>query len=108
MKCIHMSSARFPILGMLAVALFHSGNSFAADGKAPAVAGHQQEQAQGQHAQIGVVESKQSSKHTEHPDAQWFPEAGLGLFLHWDEASVRCLETSWPMMAGTGIGRAHV
>ena len=57
----------------------------------------------GQHAGIGVVEVKKSNQHTQHPDAQWFPEAGLGLFIHWDEASVRCLETSWPMIAGTGL-----
>lgn len=61
------------------------------------------QEAKGQHAQIGIVEAKKSNLHTQHPDAQWFPEAGLGLFLHWDEASVRCLETSWPMMAGTGL-----
>ena len=65
------------------------------------------EVAGGQHAQIGVVETKQSSSHTLHPDAQWFPEAGLGLFLHWDPGSVRCLETSWPMIAGTGLSWAR-
>ena len=107
MKRIRMSSARFPLLGLLLVAFFHSWDSCAAAEKTTAGADHIQEQAKGQHAQIGVVESKQSGKHTEHPDAQWFPEAGLGLFLHWDEASVRCLETSWPMMAGTGLSWAN-
>lgn len=86
---------KIPVIGILTLALFQSLETFAAD-----------EVAKGQHAAIGVVESKQTSKHTEHPDAQWFPEAGLGLFLHWDEASVRCLETSWPMMAGTGLSWA--
>ena len=57
----------------------------------------------GQHAGIGVVEVKKNNQHTQRPGAQWFPEAGLGLFIHWDEASVRSLETSWPMIAGTGI-----
>ncbi len=103
MKPIHISGARFPSLGILAVAFFQALDGCAAEEKAGAA----QALAQGQHAQIGVAESKQSSKHTDHPDAQWFPEAGLGLFLHWDEASVRCLETSWPMMAGTGLSWAN-
>jgi alpha-L-fucosidase len=59
---------------------------------------------QGQHAGIGAVDDVKSTQHTQNPDAQWFPDAGLGLFVHWDEASVRGLETSWPMMAGTRVG----
>ncbi len=92
MKSTLVNQARFPIIGTLAVLFFQGLENVRADAVA-----------QGQHAAIGVVETKQSRKHTEHPDAQWFPEAGLGLFLHWDEASVRCLETSWPMIAGTGL-----
>jgi alpha-L-fucosidase len=61
----------------------------------------------GQHAQIGVIATAQSGSHTQHADAQWFPEAGLGLFLHWDIGSVRYLETSWPMIAGTGLSWAR-
>jgi alpha-L-fucosidase len=39
-------------------------------------------------------------KRTQHPDAQWFGNAGLGLFLHWGIASVHGnLELSWAMMA---------
>ncbi|MFC1539184.1 alpha-L-fucosidase [Candidatus Latescibacterota bacterium] len=37
-------------------------------------------------------------KRTNHPDAQWFPEAGFGLFLHWGIHSVKGLEPSWAMM----------
>lgn len=83
---------RFPMIGIPLLLHFQPLELAAAD-----------EQAKGQHAQIGVVATKQDAKHTSHPDAQWFPEAGLGLFLHWDQASVRCLETSWPMMAGTHL-----
>ena len=37
-----------------------------------------------------------------HPGAQWFPEAGLGLFIHWGIASVHGnLDLSWSMMAHT-------
>ena len=31
-------------------------------------------------------------------DAQWFPEAGFGLFMHWGIHSVAAVEPSWAMM----------
>lgn len=35
-----------------------------------------------------------------HPDAQWFPDAGLGLFIHWGLASVGANgDLSWGMLA---------
>ena len=35
-----------------------------------------------------------------HPDAQWFPDAGLGLFIHWGIASVAATgDISWGMLA---------
>lgn len=35
-----------------------------------------------------------------HPDAQWFPDAGLGLFIHWGIASVGASgDISWGMLA---------
>ena len=35
-----------------------------------------------------------------HPDAQWFPDAGLGLFIHWGLASVSGTgDLSWGMLA---------
>ncbi|MGJ7030189.1 alpha-L-fucosidase [Niabella hirudinis] len=45
-----------------------------------------------------------SYKRTTHPDAQWYPSAGFGMFIHWGISSVKELELSWPMMAGTQIG----
>ncbi|WP_135546431.1 alpha-L-fucosidase [Paenibacillus cymbidii] len=37
-----------------------------------------------------------------HPDAQWFGQAGLGLFLHWGLSSVHGgIDLSWGMMQGT-------
>lgn len=40
------------------------------------------------------------SVRTEHPEAQWFGEAGLGLFIHWGISSVQAKnELSWAMMA---------
>lgn len=33
-----------------------------------------------------------------HPDAQWFPKAGLGLFMHWGIHSVVGAQPSWAMI----------
>jgi len=33
-----------------------------------------------------------------HPQAQWFPDAGLGLFMHWGIHSVEALQPSWSMI----------
>ena len=62
--------------------------------------------AQEQHAALGLDVHKQSI-HTTHPGAQWFPKAGLGLFIHWGIASVHGdLDLSWAMMANTNYDRA--
>ncbi len=37
--------------------------------------------------------------HTTHPDAQWFPAAGMGLFMHWGIHSVAGAQPSWDMIA---------
>ena len=57
-----------------------------------------------QHAGIGNT-TETVSGHTAHPDAQWFPEAGLGLFLHWSICSVEGMNISWPMMVGNALPR---
>jgi len=58
-----------------------------------------------EHAQIGIMDDAKSTyKHTENPGAQWFPQAGFGLFVHWSIASIKEVDLSWPMMAGTQIG----
>ncbi len=56
-----------------------------------------------EHDMINVSESKNISTHTTHPDAQWFPEAGLGLFIHWGLSSVKNLDISWPMIPGRAL-----
>jgi alpha-L-fucosidase len=53
-------------------------------------------------AQAGILD--QSAQITgspnTHPDAQWFPDAGLGLFIHWGIASVGATgDLSWGMLA---------
>lgn len=58
-----------------------------------------------EHAQIGIVEDKKTGyKHTTNPGAQWFPQAAFGMFIHWSIASIKEVDLSWPMMAGTQIG----
>lgn len=55
-----------------------------------------------QHDMIGVGEVSSDYQRTTHPDAQWFGDAGLGLFLHWGISAVHGgIELSWGMMAGT-------
>jgi alpha-L-fucosidase len=59
-----------------------------------------------QHAALGLDTARQSI-HTLHPEAQWFPRAGLGLFIHWGIASVHGdLDLSWSMIANTGYDLA--
>src|SRR5215211_5892112 len=43
-----------------------------------------------------------------HPDAQWYPDAAFGLFLHWDIASVRAMNISWPMIPGRPLGAKRI
>src|ERR1700740_3588405 len=64
--------------------------------------------AKARHAAIGISDEPagKATPHTSHPDAQWFPEAGFGLFIHWGLSSVfdaqgkRVGDLSWPMIAG--------
>lgn len=54
-----------------------------------------------EHAGIGISDAEMKKfEHTTHPDAQWFPEAGLGLFPHWGLASVKGINISWSMIEG--------
>jgi alpha-L-fucosidase len=44
--------------------------------------------------------SQKTISPNKHPDAQWFPDAGLGLFIHWGLASVGATgDLSWGMLA---------
>ncbi|HVQ40376.1 MAG TPA: alpha-L-fucosidase [Pyrinomonadaceae bacterium] len=61
-----------------------------------------------EHATIGVDATKPAMPHTSHPDAQWFPDAGLGLFIHWGISSVRGMNISWPMIPGRPLANRKV
>jgi alpha-L-fucosidase len=66
-------------------------------------------QVEDEHALIGVetVHAGKSS-HTDHPDAQWYPDAGLGLFIHWSISSVKAMNISWPMVPGRPLGEKRI
>src|SRR6184192_3789035 len=56
---------------------------------------------------FGIVRAAdESGAHTQHPDAQWYPEAGLGLFIHWSICSVKASNISWPMIPGRALSKA--
>jgi alpha-L-fucosidase len=62
-----------------------------------------------EHSGIGVDAAKEAtSSHTMHPDAQWYSDAGLGLFIHWGIASVRAINISWPMIPGRALAKQKV
>lgn len=46
----------------------------------------------------GGVAGAAAFQRTTHPDAQWFPEAGFGLFMHWGIHSVPGIQPSWAMI----------
>jgi alpha-L-fucosidase len=48
------------------------------------------------------------STHNPHPDAQWYPEAGLGLFIHWGLCSVKAINISWSMIEGLNGQHAQI
>jgi len=57
-----------------------------------------------QHQAIGIKEDTKSTyRATTHPEAKWFGTVGFGMFIHWGISSVRTIDSSWPMMAGTQI-----
>src|SRR5690242_12993257 len=61
-----------------------------------------------EHDEIGNAAVKAAPTHTMNPDAQWFPEAGLGLFIHWGISSVRAMNISWPMRPGRALANVHL
>ena len=87
---------RVALLGGLAI--LNLSSTWAAD-----------KQAKEEHDAIGVNESTQRAEHTLHPDAQWFPDAGFGLFLHWGLSTVQPLrDVSWPMIHGRVLSQKRI
>lgn len=64
-----------------------------------------------QHQIIGNVQQCPGSdfQRSTHPEAQWFPDAGLGLFFHWGISSVLGqYDLSWGMMNSPTDPKRHV
>jgi alpha-L-fucosidase len=61
-----------------------------------------------EHKTLGLADTGAQAEHTRHPGAQWFPEAGLGLFIHWGLSSVKAMNISWPMMDGRGQAGSQI
>ena len=62
-----------------------------------------QQEVTAEHAAIGIDPKHRpipGDQRTQHRDAQWFPDAGLGLFLHWDPASTQAIPLGWSMIPG--------
>ena len=58
------------------------------------------ENVQAEHEAIGDAAVNTPFQRTTNPAAQWYPDAGLGLFIHWGIASVKAINISWPMRDG--------
>ena len=116
MRCFpsaRLSWVRLPFVALLLQALLFSTDRLDAKeppSKEPPVANKPTGDASlvaGQHSEIDIVEGS-SGLHTNHPDAQWFPEAGLGLFLHWGISSVDAMNISHPMVVGRPLEKHRI
>src|SRR5262249_51593210 len=56
----------------------------------------------------GGARKQQPQAHSSHPEAQWFPDAAFGLFIHWGIASVRAMNISWPMIPGRPLAERRI
>jgi alpha-L-fucosidase len=88
---------RTSVAACLAMCVLPALSLFAADSTSTA---KDKETVGAEHDMIGAAEDKSNADHTQNPDAQWFPKAGLGLFLHWGVASVSGRNISWSMIPG--------
>ncbi len=57
---------------------------------------------------ISAMEDSKTATHNLHPDAQWYPEAELGIFILWSISSVISINISWSMIPGRALGRSRI
>ncbi|MEO0054763.1 MAG: hypothetical protein RLZZ50_710 [Verrucomicrobiota bacterium] len=82
-----------PFYLCLAVILFAIRSTAAAENPSASAA-------DAQASALGQSERNELKSNNTHPDAQWFPNAGLGLFIHWGIASIKGEgDLSWCMLA---------
>ncbi|WP_443938199.1 alpha-L-fucosidase [Pedobacter sp. MW01-1-1] len=55
-----------------------------------------------EHGMINMANNKTVNAQIR-PNTLWYPEAKLGLFIHWGVSSVKNLDLSWPMIPGRGL-----
>jgi alpha-L-fucosidase len=108
-------SATRPAAALLAAALFAAfaaaaATASAAAAAAPASAARPAGDARvkAEHEDIGVSEKADDAARTRHPGAQWFPDAALGLFIHWGTSSVRAANLSNDMVVGRPLGGKRI
>ncbi|EIP99651.1 alpha-L-fucosidase [Opitutaceae bacterium TAV1] len=63
---------------------------------------------QAEHEAIGVSARADTAARTTHPDARWFPDAALGLFIHWGTSSVRAMNLSNCMIVGRPLRKQRI
>lgn len=87
------------ISGMLLICtvLVQAGNAASKDAEVVAA----------EHGRIGAGKEI-GGDHTQHPDAQWYPDAGVGLFLHWGISAPRGMYISWPMIPGKALSKKRI
>jgi alpha-L-fucosidase len=103
-KHLPFSSSIRPLMWLLALGLAARGLAASADSRSQDAA-----TVKAEHSDIGVTEDRSGTyPHTTHPDAQWYPDASLGLFIHWGIASVRAMNISWPMIPGRPLANKHI
>src|SRR6185369_2485036 len=61
-----------------------------------------------EHDALGNAANPERTTHNPHPDAQWYPDAGLGLFIHWSICSVKAINISWSMIEGLDGRHAQI
>lgn len=61
-----------------------------------------------EHGGINIVLKQAQNTHTSAPDAQWFANAGFGLFLHWGISSVKAINISWSMIPGRKLANMAI
>ena len=72
-------------------------------------AGTDKDTVSAEHGMIGGQENLNAdASHTGDPGAQWYPDAGFGLFLHWGICSVRGMNISWSMIPGRALAKRRL
>lgn len=64
------------------------------------------EEVKAEHSGINISTKEGNYIHTTKKNAQWFADAGFGLFIHWGISSVKAINISWSMIPGRILATA--